>query len=79
MMGYEYGCGILGGGWFGMILIPLILIGIIVYVVLKLSKNGNIKNERGIDDSIEILNERFARGEIGEEEYKQKKSLLLRR
>ncbi|WHH59959.1 SHOCT domain-containing protein [Petroclostridium sp. X23] len=75
MMGWGYG---MMGGWFGM-LIPLILIGVIVYAVIRLSGNSNVRNEREYDNSLAILNERFARGEINEEEYKQKKAILLRR
>ncbi|WHH60147.1 SHOCT domain-containing protein [Petroclostridium sp. X23] len=75
MMGWGYG---MMGGWFGM-LIPLILIGVIVYAVIKLSGNSNVRNEREYDNSLAILNERFARGEINEEEYNRKKAILLRR
>lgn len=78
MFGFGYGCGLLGGGWFGMMLIPLLLIGIAIYAIFRLPRNGDTRNDRGFDNSIEILNERFARGEIGEEEYRQKKALLLR-
>ncbi len=78
MMGYGYGCDFLGGGWFGMMLIPLFLIGIIVYAAVKLFHNSNVRDGRESNSPLEILNERFARGEIGEEEYKQKKVLLLR-
>lgn len=73
-----YGCGILGGGWFGMMFIPLILTGIAIYAIFKLTSNGNVRSGREFNNSIDILNERFARGEISEEEYKQKKALLSR-
>ena len=64
MMGYGYGCDLLGGGWFGMMLIPLLLIGVIVYAVIILSHNSNVRNRRESDNALEILNERLARGEI---------------
>ncbi|KUO50009.1 MAG: hypothetical protein APF76_05965 [Desulfitibacter sp. BRH_c19] len=76
MMGWGYG---MTGGWFGMMLIPLLLIVVIVYAVINLTGNNNIRNEREFDSALEILNERFVRGEISEEDYKQKKTLLLRR
>lgn len=83
MMGFGYGyggyggCGLIGGG-FWMMLIPLILIGIIIFAAFKLWGGSSVKSERELDNSMEILNERFARGEINEEEYKQKKALLLK-
>lgn len=76
--GYGYGCDLLGGGWFGMMIIPLLLIGVIVYAVIKLASNSNVRNVRESGSALEILNERLASGEISEEEYKQKKALLLR-
>jgi hypothetical protein len=33
-----FGCGINGGGWFGMMLIGLLLIGLIIYLVYRLPK-----------------------------------------
>ncbi|HYE09612.1 MAG TPA: SHOCT domain-containing protein [Patescibacteria group bacterium] len=78
MMGWGYFPMI--GGWFGMMLIPLILIGLAIYVVIKLTSNhNNVRNERPYDNSLEILNTRFAKGEIDEEEYNRKKELLLKR
>ena len=75
MMGYGYNG--ITGGWIGM-LIPLILIVVIVYAVIKLAGNNNTRNGRESDNALDILNERFAKGEINEEEYNQKKALLRR-
>lgn len=73
MMGYGYG--LMGG--FGMI-IPLILIVLVIYAVVKLmqNNNGNYDMQNGKNDAIDILNQRYARGEISEEEYMQKKKML---
>ncbi len=68
MMGYGYGM-----SWFGMI-IPLLLIGVIIYAAVKLTQDNSRKNDEG--NALNILSERFARGEISEEEYMQKKQLL---
>ena len=63
-----------------MIFIPLIIIGIIIYAVFRVSGNNNhAGNERRYNNSLEILNERFAKGEINEEEYSRRKEMLLRR
>ncbi|MGK0465573.1 SHOCT domain-containing protein [Clostridium sp.] len=71
MMGYGYGYNMMGG-WFGMMIIPIILIGIIVYIGSRQEQN-NAKYIETTDDSLNILSERFARGEINEDEYKSKK------
>lgn len=72
-MRFLYGCGI-GGGRFAMMLIPLLLIALVIYAVYKISTNNS--NMRNIDNSLEILNERFVNGEISEDEYKRKKALI---
>jgi putative membrane protein len=72
MMGFGYG--MMGG--FG--LVPLILIGLVVYAVIKMSQG----NHRGFsihgndNDALEILNRRYANGEISDEEYAKKKKIL---
>ena len=46
MMGYSmmrYGNNMMGG-WVGMIIIPIIIIGIIAFLVYKPLQNNNIKN-----------------------------------
>jgi len=53
-------------------LIILILVGVGIYILLKVSKS------KGSDDSIDekpldILNKRYARGEIDKEEFERKK------
>ncbi|WP_291637612.1 SHOCT domain-containing protein [Clostridium sp.] len=65
------------GGWFGMMIIPIILIGIIIYVGSRQEQN-NAKYIETTDDSLNILSERFARGEIKKEEYNSKKYILLK-
>ena len=74
MMGYGYG--LMGG--FGMMIIPLILIGVIIYAAVKLSQTSqeNNNNHRVGSDALDVLNQRFANGEISEEEYTKKKKML---
>jgi len=79
MMGYSimrYGNSMMAG-WFGMMIIPVIIIVIVVFIVYKLLQKNNINDIGERDNSLEILNERFARGEINEDEYNHKKELLL--
>ncbi|MCB2295284.1 SHOCT domain-containing protein [Clostridium algoriphilum] len=75
MMGYRYS---MMGGWSWMMMImPMIIIGIVVFTVFKVLQNNNVKDIGTKDNSLGILNERFARGEIDEDEYNRKKSVLL--
>lgn len=77
MMGYGVGY----GGMF-MMLVPIVLVAIIIYAIYKLighsNNNGHYNNIRG-NSALDILNERFSQGEITEEEYKQKRGMILKR
>lgn len=75
MMGWSYG---MMGGWFGMFIL-LIFIGVIIYAVFKLSGDNHANGGKNYDNSLDILNERLARGEISEEEYKRKKEMIMKR
>ncbi len=69
MMGYGFGMGI-----FGMLINLLIIVGVI-YLIIRLVKNDGTK--RGNEQTADlILAERFARGEITDEEYKRMKKVL---
>jgi putative membrane protein len=69
MMGSGLGFGILGLGM-------VIFWGVIVFLVIWLVRSvfGESRN-RVRKSAIEILDERFAHGEIGREEYDEKKAL----
>ena len=74
----------MGFGWghmlFGSLMMVLFWGGIIVVVVMAvrwLSHGGSMRTETGSRDrAMEILKERFAKGEIDAEEYEQRKRLL---
>jgi len=77
MMGYGYGYGNnMMGGWFGVMIIPIILIGVAIFFFYRKGQNNNVNDEGARDNSLDILNERFARGEINEDEYNQRKNIL---
>jgi len=67
MMGY----GIMGWGWLYWIIICAVIVGLLAYVMTNRSVEGGRKNR-----SMEILKERFARGEIEQEEYEEKRHVL---
>lgn len=75
MMGYGYGMMGYGWGWFMMIgVVVLTVLGIVAlinYLHISSKPNGRYDN-----NALNILNERYARGEITEEEYNQKKTQL---
>ena len=77
-MGWDSGWGMMGGGLF-MLLITIIAILLIVWLVRALSNTSN--DARASDTAsrqtpMEILQERFARGEIDEEGYQQRRRHL---
>ena len=75
MMRYGYN---MMGSWFGIMIICIIIIGIVVFLISRQFSNNDIKDIRARDNSLEVLNERFARGEINEDEYNNKKNILIK-
>lgn len=79
-MMWEYGMG-WGWGWFGMIpfwLVPILLVA----VGLKYFFGGGSRPNPGARDerqgALELLEERYARGEIDREEFLEKRDDLKR-
>ena len=76
-----YGGGMMGGGWglFGVgmglwgLLWMGLLIGVPLYVVYSLLDSGSEQDERG---SLSVLRERYARGELSDEEFERRRSRL---
>ncbi len=72
------GGGLMGGGIFGMF-INILIIALIAYLIFKLVQNlGGSTGNRGKSsrDSVQILRERYARGDIDEDEYLKRKEIL---
>lgn len=78
------GCRGLGYGRFGyggfegifMMIIQLLIIGIVLYAVFKLISRIYSKEAKNNNKAINIIEEKYAIGEISEEEYLKKKKLL---
>jgi len=79
MMRYGgYGYGMMGFGWgFIMMIGILILIILAVVALIRFVQRSNLNSSiNSGSKALEILNERYARGEISDEEYKTKKAVL---
>lgn len=66
------------GGWwgFGMGLGMLLFFALIVVGIVLLLRPAASETRREHDRALEILNERFARGEIDREEYEERRRVL---
>jgi putative membrane protein len=80
MSGYGMMSGI---GVFGILfaILQLLFWAGIIYLIYRIIKKINLSETprqftENHDDSLRILNERFAKGEISEEEYKRMKDVL---
>ena len=65
-----YGFG-MGNGWFGMGLWWIVIVAVVVWLAW-MAVRGRDGAARG-ESALEVLNKRYARGEIGRDEYEQKK------
>lgn len=76
MMGGWYGWGPCGFAWWGWVfwLVVLVLLGIGVYALIRAAWPG--RKEPGEDRALALLRERYARGELDEETYRQMKKAL---
>ena len=70
-------CGTAWGGGIFMGLIFLLIIGLIVWAILATNRRtGNQEIHRG-NSALEIASQRYARGEIGKEEFEQIKKNVV--
>jgi putative membrane protein len=70
MMGYGWGMG--AGGWIAMVIFWIALIVLIVWIVARLFPTGRgPTDDRGGDRPEDILDRRYARGEIDRQTYQE--------
>lgn len=76
MMGWYYD-GMGGGGWLVMLLVMVAFWGLVVWGVVVLFRDTPSRDARSEHrDSLGVLDERFARGEIDETEYRARAEVL---
>ncbi|MGW8378177.1 SHOCT domain-containing protein [Streptomyces sp. ODS28] len=78
---YWHDNGMNGWGWFGMILSTVLVLVVIIGVVVLLARasgwsRGDDSGTRPAPSPEQLLAERFARGEIDEEEYQRRLTTL---
>ena len=73
MHGFGFGGMGLFGGWIGLIINLAIIIGIVVLVVwaVKRFTSGNVSSGSAAQTPREIVQSRYARGEITRDQYQQ--------
>lgn len=64
---HGWGAGMMGWGW----LISLVILVLLVWMVVKLTNQSNTTQPKS-DSALDILRERYARGEIDKEEFDAK-------
>jgi len=81
MMGYGgYGYGMMGYGWGWLMMIGifiLVVLGIIA-LIRYLQQSVHTDRQTIAKTALDILNERYARGEIADEEYRAKKAEITK-
>lgn len=79
MMGW-YGAGMGFVGWLFMGLFWLVLLGVIIYAVVRLlpARHDGPARPNGAETPEEILDRRFARGDIDVEQYHLQRDALAR-
>ena len=60
-----------GMGWWW--IIGLIFVAVIIWAIVRSTNQNNNQNVVKNNSALDILNERYARGEIDKEEYEMKK------
>ncbi len=73
-MHWNYGWG-MGFGWLIMIIFWVLVILGVVYLIKLIA--GGARREEKRDTALDILKQRYAKGEITKEEFEEKKKDLL--
>jgi putative membrane protein len=76
----DYGGGGIGwAGWIAMVVMMVVFWGAIAWVIVTLIRHSGQRAEQPSpsgSDALQILDQRFARGEIDDEEYQRRRTML---
>jgi putative membrane protein len=72
MMGYDYGSAM---GWVAIFMMALFWVALILFIIWLAKELRGGRDDRS--KAIDILKERYAKGEITKEEFEQKKRDIL--
>ena len=79
--GNRYGYGMMGGfgNMFFMPILGIVIVGLVVWAVVAVVQRPRESNTetRSSDTALEIIKQRYAKGEITKEEYEKKKKDLV--
>ena len=76
MMGPGFGGWGMGFGWIWMIIIWVAIIAGVVWAVRAIAGSNNAGPHYSEQSALDIIKKRYARGEIGREEFEEKKKEL---
>lgn len=76
MMNWYFG-GMGWGGWLVMALAMVGFWGLVVYGVVAITRSDRRTSTPEHEDPLRILEQRYACGEIGEDEYRRRQEVLL--
>ena len=66
-----------GWGWFWMSITMIVFWALVAWVIVTLVRQGD-RGGRGTTDAQGLLEERFARGDIDDDEYRRRRDLIRR-
>lgn len=81
MMGYGgYGYGMMGYGWGWLMMIGIFILVVLGIIALIRYLQQSARPDRQVTSktALDILNERYARGEMSDEEYQRKKADVIK-
>lgn len=77
MMGPGWGMGWTMGGGLWMLIGLVIIVGLVIFFVMKTSTTGTAHSPKSDQEALEIAKKRLAKGEITPEEFEQIKKNLF--
>ena len=75
--GHYHDHGMMGGSWFfGPIMMLLFIVLIVAAIILTARLLGFVAGNRSSSNSLDVLKNRFAKGEIDKDEFEERKRIM---